>query len=592
LPAGNRRQRLDAPTLPGGKIVTIGYTRDVTRPAITRDFFPLLGLLVPALATLGCDGEVDPCLPSGCVATRDYDVHAYALRGSVRGDDLVASEDIALTLAPGAPRIVELDAAVDVRAVRVADSDVPFVRLPDDTLRVDLATIPGDAPLTVTVEYRARGSREPGIAPLTIVREGGRTIYTQAEPDRGKGWLVGNHDPSDRAAFAVELTVAAGEDVVANGRRVIDRASGDQRTIRYEMAQPLPTYIMAFAAGALDHASRDGTVPLEMWWPAGSDYPTDPTFDLLERQLTTLEALLGPYPFERYGVAFLPGFPGGMENAGISFLAGYGAEHERLNAHELAHQWFGDWVTMRSLDDAWIKEGMATLLEAEVTAEPAPGFAVPSLQGEAFGFFQLEPILDRSLVGLDRYTSGTYQRAAWLINQIRAIVGEETFWASVRRILEVHALDDIDSATFLASFGLDATTVERMSASLEVAAVPAIDIQIAAGDAGATEVALTVTDPGGVVFAPFEVTVVDAAGVATVHTLIEGTPVRLTVPAGGYIAPDERGVHPTWYASFAVDYEAFYNGLRPLFVPTAPAALTAYSTRSHAHVERVRSLES
>jgi aminopeptidase N len=559
-------------------------------PRRPRDLLTLLGLLAPALATLGCDGEVDPCLPSGCVATRAYDVHAYELRATVRDDVLVASEDIELALTPGAPRIVELDAAVDVGAVRVADDDVPFVRLADDTLRIDLAAIAGDAPLTVTVDYHARTSDQPGGPPLTAAREGGRVIYTIAEPDRGKGWLVGNHDPSDRAAFAVELTVAAGEDVVANGLRVFDQVSGDQRTVRYEMAEPLPTYIMAFAAGALEHASRDGSVPLEIWWPTGADVTVDPTFDLLDRQLTTLEALLGPYPFERYGIALLPGFPGGMENAGISFLAYYGIENERLNAHELAHQWFGDWVTMHSLDDAWIKEGMATLLEVELTAEPAPGFAVPSLQGQAFGNFKREPILDRNLVGIDRYTAGMYQRGAWLINQIRAIVGEETFWTSLRRILEVHALDDIDSATFLASFDLDGATVDRMLASLEVAAVPAIDIQVEDGAGGSTEVALTVTDPGGVVFAPFEVTVVDAAGAATVHTLIAGTPVRLTVPAGGYIAPDERGVHPNWSTSFDVDDHAYYDRLRPLFVPTAPAALAAYATRSYAHVERTRDI--
>src|SRR5207245_2462397 len=125
-----------------------------------------------------------------------------------------------------------------------------------------------------------------------------------------------------------------------------------------------------------------------------------------------------------------------------------------LNAHELSHHWFGDWVTMRRYEDVWVKEGMATLLEAEAQRTRRDRANTGRLFGHDNSFSPGDAIVDPDLHGLGKYTSGPYQRAAWTITQIRALVGETAFWASLRRVLAEHALDSITGEEFVRTFPL------------------------------------------------------------------------------------------------------------------------------------------
>ena len=303
--------------------------------------------------------------------TRAYDVTSYALAGAFDWDNrvLVASETIALTLASTDDAVVELDAAVTIGRVHAANRDLPWAHdAGAQTLRVDVSSL-GAATVELTVEYQAAPS---GSLIAVNVRDAdpvsSRVVFTDSEPDRGVFWLVANHRPSDRARWAVELTVADDEDVIANGSRVRDQAVSGGRLVRYEIDQPIPTYLMAFAAGQLAHHDRAGRIPLSVWYRRGLALDPEQHLDVVAEAMAVFENLVGPYPWDRYSVVLLPQFGGGMENATITFnleTSGQGNISFSLNAHELAHHWFGDWVTVSDFDDLWFKEGMATLLEAE-----------------------------------------------------------------------------------------------------------------------------------------------------------------------------------------------------------------------------------
>ena len=532
------------------------------------------------------------CLPD-CPGTRAYDAIAYTLRAHFdwARARLVASEDVTLALS-SSDAVVELDSSVEVSAIHHRGSSLAFAA-DAGLLTVDLAPLrPGSEPVTFTVEYEAAPSEALMASESRDddpVRS--RVFYTDSEPARGVRWLVAKHHPSDRALWGVELTVAVDEDVISNGERVKDERQESERVVGYRMEEPLPTYLMAFAAGQIAHTTRTtGRIPLAVWYRRGLILDPEATLDVVSGAMATFEDRLGPYPFASYAVVLLPEYGGGMENATITFngeLYGQALVSASLNAHELAHQWFGDWVTMRDYDDVWVKEGMATLLTAEAERATRDREGKGRGFGTDFTFSPDDAIVDSTLTGLAKYTSGPYERGAWLIGQLRARVGETAFWSTLRDVLAQHSLDSIDGPTFVRSFApaLDDATITKAVASLPRHEVPAIAIA-AVPSAGATDVTFTITDPGATLLAPINVTVVDATGAAVSHAMDATAPLTVTVPDGGYLAPDESDVHPYWEFSFTVDPTEFYGQLAPLMMPTSAPALAAFESRSAAHQER------
>lgn len=536
--------------------------------------------------------SLDADLPD--VATPDggeaggFDAQAYVLTGRFDWPTrrLHASERVTLRRT-SAGRFAELDAAVDVKKITsVAGDDLPFVLLPN-LLRIDVSTLMGDE-ISFNIEYEASTSS-------ALVASSGRdddpvtarVVYTDSEPTDGMRWLPAIHKPADRAGFSVELTVLANEDVIANGARTKDEMRGGERLVRYDMTSAIPTYTMAFAAGEIEHRSRVTTVPIDVWYRRGLVLDTEAMLDFLSSAMRTYDRLLGDYPWPRYAVVLLPEFSGGMENTTITFTsesAGQANLGANLQAHELAHHWFGDWVTVATFDDVWIKEGMATLLAPEAERGRQDAEDKGRRFGNNFGFNPADSIRDKSLVGIAKYTSGPYQRAAWLLTQIRERLGEAAFWQSVQGVLRQHERGSIDSETFVRSFGLDEPTVQKVLRLLDEKRAPSVSI-VTHPDPAGTLVQLNLSDPGGTMIAPTIVTVVDASGQATTHTLVPEVPLGFTVPTGGYVAPDENDVHPEWSSSFTTNPDE-YARFAALLLPSSSAARTAFSSRTAAHQER------
>ena len=535
-------------------------------------------MVLAALAA--CGGSDSPT-----AGDRSYDAVSYELRASL---DFTGSFELSgietITVALGDSPAIELDAKVAVLSVRADGGDLPFsVGNGDDgqpaTLRVDLSSARhGDDPVTFTVEYTAEpsdalligGPRDDDPDPNVVV-------FTDSEPDRAKQWLVCKDDPADRALWAVEVSVDGDRDVVANGARVVDEPTDTGHRVRYEIGKPIPTYLMAFAAGDLAHEDRTtGRVPLSVWHRKGLPLDANATLDVVADAMATFEALIGPYPWDSYGVFLAPQYGGGMENATITFNAetsGLGNVSFGLNAHELAHHWFGDWVTMHRYEDVWVKEGMATLLAAEAQRARRDKAGTGRLFGDDFTYSQGDAMVDPELHGLDKYTTGPYERSAWTITQIRKLVGDDAFWASLRQVLADHALDSITGEDFLAAFPLQPAQVAQLTAALTAHDSP----QLAFADAGGGSVTLSVTDPAGTLVAPIGITAVDANGTAVTQNASPGAPATVTIPAGGYLALDEADVHPYLAASFDT---AGYDVAAGLELPGSAAAVAAFGARS------------
>jgi aminopeptidase N len=541
--------------------------------------------------------------PAAADAARPYDVLRYDVRGAFDMGASTLHATLALTVAlddASVPAIV-LDSRVrKVTRVNASGHALPFTEdAAAGLLTLDVSSLErrAHAPLTVEIAYEAGASDALTVsAGIDSDPSPSRVAFTHSEPLFGSLWLPGNHRPSDRAKFSIALDMDRAHDLVSNGRRLRDVATaGGRHEVAYATDFTLPTYLMAFALGDLVHADacEGGGTPLAVWHRRGVAVDTRKHLALLGDLLRTFEKLLGPYPFDTYSVVLLPEADGGMENATITFndeASGQGTIDVGLNAHELAHHWFGDWVTVKDWDDVWIKEGMATLLAAEADRADLDRQGHGRLFGDQFMFAPYDAVRDPSLGGGDgvaRYTSGPYQRAAWLLTQIRSVVGDAAFFRALRRVLATHAQGSIGSDDFVAAFapGLDAATRAKAVASLDRFETATLAITPATAPPDA--MVWSVDDPEGVLIAPFGVTSVDARGVATSYRVTASAPVTVPVAPGGYIAPDEDDVHPDLESNLNLDPTSYSDLLAPHLVPTAADARRALLTRSAAQQELV-----
>ncbi|MFT3915508.1 MAG: M1 family aminopeptidase [Anaeromyxobacteraceae bacterium] len=570
------------------------------------DHLKLSLVVLTLLAACGEREEFPGAATEDCRRTvpgaRAYDALSYALAGRFDRTPvppattgmLEVDETITLALCKGVTSSIELDAPAGVTSVSSGGSALGFTPS-GPTLKVELGKLAGSRdPITLAVHYRtpeSGGLAQTTSTPNDPVRSW--VVFTDSEPRQGHLWMVEKDDPADRATFSVTLDVLADEDVVANGERVLDQAlpSGGRR-VGYAIDVPLPTYLMAFAAGELEHVERTYVsavaggkpVPLALWYRRGLAVDAAGNLDDVEEAMARFEALLGPYRFSRYSVVLLPApFGGGMENATITFDAESGHLGWRnfsLSAHELAHHWFGDWVTMRAYDDVWVKEGMATLLAAEAQRGSRDRSASGRLFGIDFAFNPDHAIVDPSLVGLQKYTTGPYQRSATLITQVRARVGEAAFWASLRAFLDAHAHDSATGEDFLRAFApaLGEADLQKALAELTVKGAPG-DGATRADVASGVQLSFTPTGSAGAFIAPLSATRVSASGVADAVPLAPGSTGSVLVEPGGYAALDERE------ASSHTDADAAIAGaLAPDDV--SRGSLAPFLSRSAGHQER------
>ncbi|MBL7668876.1 MAG: hypothetical protein JNM39_00190 [Bdellovibrionaceae bacterium] len=330
-----------------------------------------------------------------------------------------------------------------------------------------------------------------------------RVVYTFSEPTSAQVWMPCHDTPSDRAIFQVQMQMSDEESLISNGRLLEDKiiANGVRR-MSYRTDHTLPTYLMAFAMGELNHIeSSVHGLPLSVWGRRGARIDYDKLISVTRSQIKHFESLLGAYPWEKYALVLLPDFRGGIEHASISFVGEDRSSSSNLSgdiqlmAHELSHQWFGDYVTIRDWMDLWIKEGMATLLTAEYmkfNSEPLRENDIGA--GDFFwpkpGEPMIAPILD--------YNSGPYDRAAWVLTQVREILGEVKFWEAMRELLRNNAFGSVSSEEVLAHLEKYSPVLDksRMMKVAQASALPNLKLEETQPEKGGDSIwTITIEDP-------------------------------------------------------------------------------------------------
>jgi aminopeptidase N len=310
---------------------------------------------------------------------------------------------------------------------------------------------------------------------------GQRVAFADNWPNRARFWFPSIDHPSDKATVSFEVNAPQGWRVLSNGRRAdaAEHAAPPADGVwRYDLPVPIPTYLMVIGAapftvgvidecadGGIAHARPDRCVRITVW-----TFPADSArgmrlFRRAGEMVELYSTLIAPYPYTKLAHAQSATRFGGMENAGAIFYAqapiAQGRDIEGTVAHETAHQWFGNSVTPADWPHLWLSEGFATYFGA-LFFEHADGPAAfrqrldATRRGYLTANVQHLAIVDTvaipgdNLLGL--LNANSYQKGGLVLHMLRGLLGDEVFFAGVRRFYANHAHDTAVTADLRRAF--------------------------------------------------------------------------------------------------------------------------------------------
>ena len=293
-------------------------------------------------------------------------------------------------------------------------------------------------------------------------------LYTLLVPDRARTLFPCFDQPNLKAAYTLTLEVPDHWVAVSNTAPNETFLENKRKTIRFQTTEPLSTYLFSFVAGEFQQETqtRNGrsislyhreTDPLKI-------AQTGIIFDQVYASLEWLEEYTGiPYPFAKYDFIILPGFQyGGMEHTGATlyndrrmFLGEHPTTGEQLSrmsliAHETAHMWFGDYVTMDWFDDVWTKEVFANYFASQMIRPQFPGinhrlndlrafYATAYAVDRTAGTNAIKQPLDNLAKAGLIYGNIIYDKAPVVMNMLVERMGPEAFRKGIRTYLKQFA---------------------------------------------------------------------------------------------------------------------------------------------------------
>ena len=293
-------------------------------------------------------------------------------------------------------------------------------------------------------------------------------LYTLLVPDRARTVFPCFEQPNLKAEFTLQLEVPAEWEAVSNTSIQTEAIKNGRKHITFCPTEPLSTYLFSFVTGKLKKAVyADGERMLTAY-----HRETDPKkvaqLDIIFQQVAAslhwLEDYTNiPYPFAKYSFIILPGFQyGGMEHTGATlyndtqmFLSEFPTPDEelaraKLIAHETAHMWFGDYVTMDWFNDVWTKEVFANYFAACITEPLFPNvnhslnwmktYTSASLaEDRTTGSNSIRQPLDNLRNAGLIYGNIIYNKAPVMMQKLVEIMGEEAFQKGIREYLKTYA---------------------------------------------------------------------------------------------------------------------------------------------------------
>lgn len=261
-----------------------------------------------------------------------------------------------------------------------------------------------------------------------------------SQPSGARSWFPCNDRPDDKAAYRIAVTIPSPYTVVANGALVSRTISASTTRWVYEQPAPMASYLATVQIGPYDlvDVADAGPVPQPAAVPHRLLGRFEHDFARQPQMMTTFTDLFGPYPFDDYAVVVVDeelDVP--VEAQGLSI---FGRNHvdgrrgsERLIAHELAHQWFGNSLTVGGWRHIWLNEGFAKYAEwlwSELSGGPSATVHATRSRSRLALMDQDIRIADPGLRRI--FDDRVYQRGALTLHALRTVIGHAAFVALLR----------------------------------------------------------------------------------------------------------------------------------------------------------------
>lgn len=372
--------------------------------------------------------------------TIDYDPPSHQLTGSTR-IDATATQPL---------RMFNLDFdGPDVRAVSVNNLPAAFDRNGEHELTVTplLPLLPG-LPFTVTVDYAgpAANTEDGG---WTYAPSGG--AFVAGEPHGATTWYPLNDTPLDKATFTLHTSVPAEWEVVSNGVRTQNSVVGAKRTVTWETHHPVLGYLTTVA---IDHYSyleqrRANGTPLISAFAPNAEHNREAEQRLPEI-LDFHEALYGPYPFDTAGGIYVDAeLEFSLETQTRPVYAPWTTL--RTVVHEIAHQWWGDSVSVRRWSDICLNECFASYTADYLWPERMEGKDVDADYRETIRKYRdRAEFWDIPLEnpGAGNEFTAVYYRGPLFLHALRKQLGDDVFFTAIREFNAAHAYGNASMPEF------------------------------------------------------------------------------------------------------------------------------------------------
>jgi aminopeptidase N len=374
-----------------------------------------------------------------------------------------AETKINIQVIKGALKVIDLDfGQMIVDSVKVSDAPARFEQK-DGKLNVQLArAVNRNGVLVITVTYHGRPS--DGLV-LTNDKAGRPSATGDNWPDRVHQWIPCLDHPTAKATINFSVTAPAREVVVANGQLTATRDNPDStRTWTYTEARPIPPYCMIIAVGeyAKSQPVVQAVTPLTYYVPQTDREKAVRGFSSAPPILQFFSERVAPFPYEKLALIVGATRYGGMENSSAIVFAGNLLTKPvdeqpvsnrfkirrgllEVTAHEIAHQWFGDSVSIKTWSDLWLSEGFATYFTALfVERYDGRDAFLDYMRRQAKTYFAYEkerraPIYDAETEDLMELLNGNnYQKGAWVLHMLRELLGDRLFFKGIRAFYLEH----------------------------------------------------------------------------------------------------------------------------------------------------------
>jgi len=415
-------------------------------------------LLSPCFAV--AEEEAEFRLPTSIVPQSQ----SIGLRIDPAQPDFTGSTSIELTVEKTSERIGVYQIGVNMtsivlsqegveRVLQASDGEADISWLSDGN---DIAT--GD--YTLTIEFDGKFSTD-ALGMYRTSFEGNDYIFTQMESMYARRAFPVFDEPGFKIPYTLSISAPAGLTVVANAPVASKTEVDGWQHVEFEAMPPMPSYLLALSVGALESVPIEGmSVPGRLYAPVGHAGKAGFIVRETPKIVAALEDYFGlDYPYAKLDFLAVPEFAmGAMENPGLItyrteiLLVGdepvgwYAQRPLMVVAHEVAHMWYGDLVTMEWWDDLWLNESFASWMAWSILEETHPRFE-SNLNLPQAGAFPIDQrtssraIRSPVRVLADMQGSGglQYTKGHALLNMMEQYVGEDVWQRAIRKYIQTFA---------------------------------------------------------------------------------------------------------------------------------------------------------